>query len=549
MKDGSFPHMNVVTFAGVMNGSSQRLEYKDTGLFSQLILDYLSDEPGVRPFYQARPDRAGFEQAIQQRKQFPINRQVLVAHLQQQYQSVSSISAVTENISLLLQETTFTVTTAHQPNLFTGPLYFVYKILHAIRLSQWLKQEFPEYNFVPVYYMGNEDADFEELSHCTVDGVRYQWNTDQSGAFGRMVIDNNITRLLQTMSGQLLVQPHGKEIMDVLQASFREKNTIQQATFELVHFLFARFGLVVLVPDTKELKRLMAPVFEQELLHRTSSAAVQNTIRQLEQHYKVQAAGRDINLFYFDEDLRERIEQVGDDFVVANTTIRFTREQLLHELHTCPERFSPNVILRGLYQESILPNLVFIGGGGELAYWLELKGVFDTFSVPFPLLVLRNSFLLLSGKEDHKMKDLGFTMAEWFQTKEQLLSIYVARNSTASLQLNEQKEELARLYASVAEQAVAVDKTLHAHVEALYTKANHHLVELEKKMLRAEKRKFVVQYEQITSLKEKLFPGGGLQERKESILGFYARWGAGLIDEMLQQSLTVEQEFTVLTLD
>ena len=540
--------LNVVTFAQDMNGLSQRLKYQETGLFSQLILDYLSDDPAARPYYQFRPDKAGFEQAIQQRKQFPINREVLVTHLHQQYETVSAEASVTTNINFLLQEHTFTVTTAHQPNLFTGPLYFVYKILHTIRLAEWLKKEFPEYQFVPVYYMGNEDADFEELSHCTIDGVRYQWKTEQAGAFGRMVIDKDITRLLQAMSGQLLVHPYGKEIIDALKHAFREKSTIQQATFELVHFLFARYGLVVLIPDSKELKSLMIPAFEKELLNRSSSAAVQQTISELKQNYKVQAGGRDINLFYFDEDLRERIEAVGDEFIVANTTIRFTKETLLAELKAHPERFSPNVILRGLYQETILPNLAFTGGGGELAYWLELKQVFSTFGVPFPLLLLRNSFLLLTQQQEQRMNNLGFTAADFFAGSEVLLDKYVKRISGDALSLQEQRHLLSKLYTSVSEQSGKVDKTLQVHTHALYARADKRLQELEKKLVRAEKRKFSTQSAQLVRLMEELFPEGSLQERKESSIGFYARWGSGLLDLLLRESLTVEQEFTVLTL-
>jgi bacillithiol biosynthesis cysteine-adding enzyme BshC len=540
--------LNVVTFASYMTGSSQRLKYHATGLFSPLILDYLSDAPSVRPFFQLPPSRSGFEQAIQQRKNFPVNRKALVTHLQQQYETVAEVDAVSRNINLLLEEHTFTVTTAHQPNLFTGPLYFVYKILHTIHLAEWLRKEFPGNSFIPVYYMGNEDADFEELSHCTIQGMRYQWKTDQSGAFGRMVIDKEITRLLQAMSGQLLVQPHGKEIIDALTRSFREKNTIQQATFELVHFLFARFGLVVLIPDSKELKQLMIPAFEQELIHRSSSAAVQQTISELEQHYKVQTGGRDINLFYLDEDVRERIEAVGDAYAVANTTIRFTKEELLQELRTHPERFSPNVILRGLYQETILPNLAFTGGGGELAYWLELKNVFSTFGVPFPVLLLRNSFLLLNGRQEQQARDIGFAVADFFDSTEALLNRYVKQNSKQALSLEEQRQTLSALYATTGKQATGVDPTLTAHVQALYKQADKRLQELEKKLLRAEKRKFTEQAAQITRIKEELFPNGSFQERKESVIGFYAQYGSGLLDLLASESLTVEQEFTVLTL-
>ena len=530
-----------------MNCTSQRLSYRSTAAFSNIVLDYLDDAIALKPFYTHRPTIAGIEQTINERKSFATNRQVLVDHLKNQYSNVPASALVNQHIELLLQENTFTITTAHQPNLFTGPLYFIYKILHAIKLADSLKQELSQYNFVPVYYMGSEDADFEELSHATVNGVKYQWTTQQNGAFGRMVVDKNITQLIHAISGQLLVQPHGKEIIDAMLASYKEKTTIQDATFAFVHFLFQRFGLVVINADAKKLKQQMIAVFEEELLQRSSSAIVHQTTTALEQYYKAQAGGREINLFYFDEDLRERIEADSNGFKVANTTIKFTKEEMLQELNEHPERFSPNVILRGLYQDTILPNIAFIGGGGELAYWLELKNVFAHHKVPFPVLVVRNSFLVTQKQWVEKIEKLGFTVEEFFKSSDALLNQYVHRTTVHKIQLNGSFNKAVELYESVKQQAATVDTTLLQHVEALKTKAVYRLQELEKKIMRAEKRKYADEQRQIQTIKQQLFPGNSLQERKESFLGFYAKWGSGFIDALYQHSLSLEQEFVVLT--
>ncbi|MEJ8816405.1 bacillithiol biosynthesis cysteine-adding enzyme BshC [Lacibacter sp. H407] len=530
-----------------MDCTSQRLSYRSTAAFSNIVLDYLDDAVALKPFYVHRPTVDGIKQTIAERKSFSTNRKVLVDHLKNQYRNVPSSALVNQHIELLLQENTFTITTAHQPNLFTGPLYFIYKILHAIKLADTLKQELTQYNFVPVYYMGSEDADFEELSHATVNGVKYQWATKQNGAFGRMVVDKNITQLIHAISGQLLVQPHGKEIVDALLAAYKEKTTIQDATFAFVHFLFERFGLIVINADAKELKQQMIPVFEEELLQRSSSAIVHQTTVALEQHYKVQAGGREINLFYFDEDLRERIEAEGDGFAVANTTIKFTKDEMLKELNEHPERFSPNVILRGLYQDTILPNIAFIGGGGELAYWLELKNVFSHHKVPFPVLVLRNSFLVTEQQWIDKIQKLGFTATDFFASEDELLNKFVHRITTNPVKLNGSFSEAEAFYELLKQKAAVVDSTLTQHVEALKTKALYRLQELEKKLLRAEKRKYADQQRQIQTIKQQLFPGKSLQERKESFLGLYARWGSGFIDALYQHSLSLEQEFVVLT--
>lgn len=529
-----------------MKFSSQRITYRQTGIFSKIVLDYLDDADQLRSFYSHRPDKDGILNAIAERKKYPTNRKGLVEYLRKQYTAVPVSEKVMSHIELLLQENTFTITTAHQPNLFTGPLYFIYKIIHVIKLADELNKQFPENKFVPVYYIGSEDADFEELSHCTINGTTYQWSTDQSGAFGRMIIDKEITRLIDTISGELLVHPFGKEITDALRSSFQEKATIKAATFSFVHFLFEKFGLIVLIADAKELKQEMIPVFEDELLNQSSEKLVKETTALLEPKYKVQASGREINLFYFDEDLRERIEKRKDGYAVANSTIRFSNEEMLKEVKEHPERFSPNVITRALYQEMILPNIVFVGGGGEQAYWFELKKVFDHYKVPFPVLVLRNSFLLVEKKWSEKIAGLGFNAADFFLTEDELLNRLVKKNTENKIQLNGTFTDAEKFYENIKQQASIIDVTLAGHVDALKTKALFRLKELEKKMLRAEKRKFADQHRQIQHIKQQLFPGNGLQERKESFLGFYAKWGPGFIDELIHHSLSLDQEFVVV---
>jgi uncharacterized protein YllA (UPF0747 family) len=219
----------------------------------------------------------------------------------------------------------------------------------------------------------------------------------------------------------------------------------------------------------------------------------------------------------------------------------------LSELSEHPERFSPNVILRGLYQETILPNIAFIGGGGELAYWLELKELFAHYKTPFPVLVLRNSFLVAEKKWQEKISKLGFTVDDFFLPEEELINRLVARESKNEVRLNGNFTEAEQLYEMLKKQAAAVDTSLVKHVEALKSQSLHRLQELEKKMLRAEKRKFADQHRQIHTIKENLFPANGLQERHENVLHYYAKWGKGFIQKLYEQSLNLEQEFVVLT--
>ncbi len=526
---------------------TERLPYNQTNAFSKIALDYVSGSENLRPFYSLPPTLKSIDETIQKKKAQPVNKKLLVEVLQEQYKTVVATAAVTNNIELLLSEDTFTVCTAHQPNLFTGPLYFVYKVLHTIKLASYLKEQLPQYHFVPVYYMGSEDADFAELNHTYIDGKKIEWQKEQTGAVGRMLVDNTLTQLIDQIEGQLYQEQYGKEVAELLRRCYSAGKDIQTATFELVNELYGNYGLIVFIPDHPLMKTQMKTVFEEDLFQHKPYEIVQKTSERLEAHYEAQAYPREINLFYLKDSIRERIESKEDKFVVLNTDISFSKEQLQKELEEHPERFSPNVILRGLFQETILPNLVFIGGGGETAYWLQLKDLFEYYKIVYPVLLLRNSFLIVEEKWKEKIQKLELNVTDFFEDENELMKRIVAKNSQNKIELNGNFEKAEAFYEQIRIQAEAVDKTLSQYVIAIKSRSLKDLEELEKKMLRAEKRKFEDQQKQIQKIKEALFPNNGLQERIENFSWFYAKWGRGFIEELLKNSLALEQEFTILT--
>jgi bacillithiol biosynthesis cysteine-adding enzyme BshC len=335
--------------------------------------------------------------------------------------------------------------------------------------------------------------------------------------------------------------------MTLVKDCYKKGELIQDATFKMVNALFAEYGLVVLLPDNAALKKQMLKIFEDDLLHQRPSDLVGKTIEKIDAAgYKVQANPREINLFYLEEGVRERIERKGSAFKVVGSALVFSEPELLKELEEDPERFSPNVILRGIYQETILPNIAFIGGGGELAYWLQYGELFAHYKVPFPVLVLRNSFLFVEKGWQDKISKLGFTTEDFFLPEQELLNKLVMRESKNETKLNGSLTQVEQLYESFKKQAGQVDPSLTQHVDALKTKAVYRLQELEKKMLRAEKRKFTDRQRQIHTVRSILFPGNGLQERHDNLLQYYAKWGKGFIQRLYEHSLGLEQEFVIL---
>ncbi|MBN8668201.1 MAG: bacillithiol biosynthesis cysteine-adding enzyme BshC [Chitinophagales bacterium] len=526
---------------------SQRIPYRETKQFSRIVLDHIDQAEPLRPFYAHAVSRAGFEAAIRSRQSFHTDRETLYSHLQEQYKGLSISEKLIRNLEDLRSANSFTITTAHQPNLFTGPLYVIYKILHAIQLARHLSEQFPDKKFIPVYYMGSEDADLDELGHLFLNGEKLNWDTTQTGAVGRMKVDKGLLKLIDQIAGQEGVQPYGAEIVDILKQCFKQDISIQQGTFHFLHQLFGEWGLVVLIADAPALKKKMIPVFQEDLLAQTPSQIVEQSSARLGKEYKVQASPRAINLFYMVDGIRNRIETSSDGFQVVDTEIRFTKEALLKELDQYPERFSPNVILRGLYQETILPNIAFIGGGGELAYWLQLKELFTHYKVPYPMLVLRNSFLVVEKSWVEKINKTGFDLVDFFQPLRELMDRYVTRASINVVRLNGTLTDTEAIFDRIKSQAGAVDPTLANHTEAIKVQAVKKLKELEKKMLRAEKRKFADQQRQLSFIKDRLFPGEGLQERVDNFIPYYAKWGRGFLQALLDHTQTIEQEFTILT--
>ncbi|MES2649938.1 MAG: bacillithiol biosynthesis cysteine-adding enzyme BshC [Bacteroidota bacterium] len=546
-----------------MKADCASLTYEDTGYFSPLVIDYLKQAEDLKAFYAHPPDLYGINAAIMARQQFNQPRALLVKALQKQYEGTALSTRVSDNIEALLQTATFTVTTAHQPNILTGPLYFIYKILHAIKLSADLKDKFPAYHFVPVYYMGSEDADLEELGHIFLNGEKVEWKTDQSGAVGRMDI-KGIDKLIDRLEGEFGNLPCGAEMVALCRHAYTPGKNVQQATLELVNALFKDYGLVVVIPDNSLLKSAFNEVVIKEITSQFSYPLVQETISSFGEKYKAQAAGRAINLFYLSDDgSRDRIELKEDqagkstgkdevrhkEFVVVNKNLVFSLQSILEELRNHPERFSANVILRGVFQETILPNIAFIGGGGELAYWMELKKVFEAVKVPYPVLLLRNSFLLIPSAAADLQKKLSIETKSLFEPLHLLNNQVATKLATHKLDTKQEQVLISEIYNALQEQASGIDTTLKAHVAALHVRSLQGLIGLEKKFLRAEKKSQAATLSKVSKLHKMLFPNENLQERVENFLPLFARYGNSIIELLYSYSEPFPNNFTILYLE
>lgn len=526
--------------------SASNIPFKKTNSFSKLVNDYLEGDESLAPFYQFKADNEGISKAIEARKEFPIDRNVLYKSVFKNYEGYPLSDKLKANIDALQNENCFTICAAHQPNIFTGHLYFVYKILHAVKLANTLSEKYANYTFVPIYYMGSEDADLQELGELDIAGKHYQWETKQTGAVGRMLVDANLIHIIDEVAKQIEVLDFGKEIIEQLKASYTLGLTIEKATFHFVHHLLESYGVVIILPDDDDLKAIFLPIVEKELETQFSNKSVLATIEKLPTDYKIQTEGRAINLFYLENDKRERVDAVEDKFIIGTEGLPISKRELLGMFEEKPSRISPNVILRPVFQEMILPNIVFVGGGGELAYWLELKDVFEAANVFFPVLMLRNSFSIINQRESKLQEKLELTDEDLFLPEHIIFSNWVKKKSKETLSLELEKAQISMQFEAIQKITVTQDASLSKHVAALQSKAINSIAALEKKILRAAKHKEEATGRQINKLKSSFFPNGNLQERVDNIVYWYAMYGDIIIKEIYENSTSTSSSFTII---
>lgn len=506
------------------------LAYDQVPQLAKTDIAYATGDPRLKAFYVHEPRPESFEEIIRLKAQQEFPRAELVNVLQNQYSNLPARPEVHANIEALGDANTFTVATAHQPSLLMGPLYFLYKALTTINLSiEANKKTGSAHRIIPVFVLGSEDHDIEEVNKINLYGKQLVWEPGTEGPTGVMNAES-LQPVLEQLRGILGENAPAAALFERIEGVYRTSHTFADFTRALLHEFLGQYGLVVIDMNDPALKRHFIPVMQAELMEQPAFHLVNQTIAQLNQlGFKTQAAPREINLFYMKPGLRQRIVLEDGMYHVLQTNLHFSEAEILAELDLHPERFSPNVVLRPLYQETILPNLAYVGGGGELAYWLERRSLFQHFQVPFPMLLRRNSVLWLDRDAGKKLDKFGFSALSFFEDTELLVRNYITANASGEVSLSQEINDLRQIFDRIAVKAVAVDPTLEKAVRAEETKAAAGLEQWEGRLVRAEKQKHEVTLNQMRGLKEKLFPNNGLQERTDNFLPYQLKYGDDFI--------------------
>lgn len=512
-------------------------DFDKIGKFSSNDIAYANGNNGLEAFYEFAPHQNNLLEVVQARQNYPVDRPLLSRVIRRQYERFCEDPEVYKRIDNLENPNTFTIITAHQPTLLTGPLYFIYKIISAIKVAEKFNKTQSDYTLQPVFVLGGEDHDFEEMNHLQLFGKKIVWEDFQGGAVGRYDCSSLDTVLDEVYD--ILGQSENAELLtSKLKKAFEQPPSYGQGMQHFVHELLGHLGILVVNMDEKEFKQKMIPIFEDDLKRHTSHQVVQSIQESIASAgFDKQAYVRPINLFYFTETDRDRIEmdEEGNYFTV-NQGIQWSADEIIQEVYTHPDRFSPNVILRPIYQELIFPNLAYVGGGGEIAYWLERKKQFEELGVFYPMLIRRDSFQLISTRDCESLKQWGFSLEDLILQEHQLVEKYLEMYGRDEIDLSPEIDQLTPLEEVIQHKVETIDPSLIARIGAQFAKFRNDLQAVEKRLKKAEKQSHDKNITKLKRIRSKIFPGNGLQERTDNFMSWYILHGEGFFQVLLEHA-------------
>ncbi|MFP3832269.1 bacillithiol biosynthesis cysteine-adding enzyme BshC [Chryseobacterium sp. SIMBA_028] len=523
-----------------------KISFNDIESIPQLVKDFLNQR--IEGFENNTFSLDHFSQQIHLKKDSFSSEQrgVLFDVFEKQLSELTLSSKQKENLENLKLPNTFTITTGHQLNLFSGPVFFVYKILQTIKTCTYLKEHFPDFNFVPVYWMASEDHDFAEINHFKTENNYYETNETSGGPVGRIQI--NDTYFISEFEKEFKDSIFGTELILMMKEAYKVGNTLTQAIKILVNRLFSEFGLLILDGDSRTLKEQIKDVFKDELLHFSLQKTSKNKVDFLTEKYgKVQVNPRDINLFYLSE-TRDRIDFNGQKYSVVDTNIQFTEEEIIAELENHPERFSPNALMRPVYQEKVLPNLAYIGGNAEIMYWLELKDYFSKINIPFPILIPRNSMLFLKEKTLGKVEKLDLKIEDFFQNFTVITNHKILKNNPILKLLEEKEELLINNFAQLKTSAESTEKSFGNMVKAEEVRQLKSFKRMKKRLLHAEKIKQNELLERLENLFLDVHPSKTWQERVYNFSVFFSDYGYSWLENCLEEMVVQDSKLIIVAI-
>ncbi len=488
-----------------------RIPLEQTRAFSNLLKDYLAQTDDIKLFQHYAPSIEGIIQAVADQKFSSEKRTLLKRVLKKQYATLEvADSLVEKQLERIDSNQTYFITTGQQIHVLGGPLYVLFKIATTIKLAEECNRRMPDKHFIPLFWMASEDHDLEEIDHLSVFGKTHRVDLNPNGPAGR-VSTAAINDWIDSVP----------DLPAIFKQAYASHATLADATRHWIHDLFKENALLVIDADDAELKQSFIPVIEQELFAGLSAQTVRECTDRLEQKgYKGQIYPRDINLFYISEEGRHRIEFKNNRYELIGSSETFDQYTLKELVHSHPERFSPNVVLRPVYQQCILPNVAYVGGPAEVAYWLQLKTLFDKLEMRMPVLMPRNFGMVLNRNLVSRFQKLELNYDAIFLSEEELKHVFFKQKNYQLPAWGDTKVLVDKLWVDLENKAIQADGSLQGFIAAEKSKLEKQVDGIQKRVEKAYEHKLEQELKQLSQLQEKVLPGGSLQERKESFLSF-----------------------------
>ena len=526
------------------------INFSDIPGQQNLFLDYLYEFNKVKSFYKYNfRDREEYPALFKSVSESPRGFRGELAEIITKQYSGRKISSRTEhNISLLKNNNTLSVVTGQQLGLIGGPLYTFYKIITAVKLSKHLTERYDDYNFVPVFWLEADDHDFDEVAWINLLNennepveIKYTDNAPEDtnrGSVGYVKLQSTINDFFGEMDKNLRGTDFKSEIMDNLRSFYSEGKTFKEAFTNLILWLFDKHGLIILDPQDKEIKKLLIPVFQKEISgFREHTEKLVNISATLDEIYHAQVKIRPVNLFYNYEDGRFLIEPVENEFKLRGKKKKFTYEELNSLIQQEPWKFSPNVLLRPICQDYLLPTAFYVGGPSEIAYFAQVMPLYQIFKVNAPIIYPRSSASIVEKNISSAIQKFDLKINEIFADPEKIKEKIVSKMSEDNLAdiFDRSSYEIELVYDKLKEKLFDIDKALSEVGNKYKQNSLNNLIQLKGKAVEAQKKKYEVSLRQIDKITMNLYPDQSLQERGVNFTYFANKYGIDIIDKIFEE--------------
>lgn len=512
-----------------------------------LVLDYFYDYDMVGEFYNGNfREPAAFENLAESVRSRSLPREKLASILKAQNQEYGCGSRTLDHIDSLSDEKTCAVVTGQQVGLFSGPLYTIHKSLTTIKLAQYLDQTC-EGRFVPVFWLASDDHDFEEINHIHVLDKTSQIEKIQCSSetscdkipASNILLTEDVDRCLQQLDASTHDSDFKQEVLSDLKNAYQSGRSYARAFAMWMTRLFKSRGLVFIDASHPDLKALGKHVFYQEVADESPSTqrALEASKKLQDKNYKnqIQLHQGILNVFHSEHE-RQTIKTDGGNFHIRDIERTVTKDELLTQVEERPHLFSPNVLLRPIYQDALLPTVAYVAGPGEIAYFAQMKGVYEYFGFPMPIIYPRKTITLLEKKVDRVLSRNALHIQDMWRTVDRTIAEIAQSQIPTSIDnaLKAAKTHLERNFTSIKQEAVAFEPTLGNAVDVTFGKMNHQFQSLEKKIRQASKRKSALLAQQIQKAHHNLYPNNRLQERVLNITPFLIKYSYALMDRLFK---------------